>query len=244
MHTLHKMKTLIIIPTYNEKNNISMLLRRITEMAPEVDILVVDDNSPDGTALEVKNFVTGTRANIQLIERIGIRGLGTAYKTGFQYGLERNYDIFVTMDADLSHNPVHLPAILSAVRHYDLVIGSRHIRDGGIINWPFRRILLSWLANKFARLVLGVKGHDLTSGYRAYRRTILETIDLDAVRSNGYSFLVEMFYLAQCSHARICEVPIIFFDRTVGKSKISDREIYLGALTLLRLRWDSYFHKP
>ena len=230
-------KTLIIIPTYNERDNIEILLRQITETVPRAHIVVVDDFSPDGTGQVVKDFAANSSPNAFLIEREGPRGLGHAYRAGLRYGLENKYEILITMDADMSHNPVHLPAILTAIKNHDLVVGSRYIRDGGTINWPIRRILLSWLANKFARFLLGLKGGDLTSGYRAYRRSILEAIDLNRVKSNGYSYLVEMIFQAHRNNARVTEVPIIFFDRTLGKSKISKREVYRGVLTLLRLRF-------
>ncbi len=213
------------------------LLQQIVETVPEGDMVIVDDDSPDGTAQEVEEFAAATDHHVQLITRIGQRGLGTAYKAGFQYGLERDYDVFITMDADMSHNPARLPAILAAIQDHDVVIGARYIRDGGTINWPVRRILLSWFANRFARHFLQLKGHDVTSGYRAYRRAILESIGLDSVKSNGYSYLVEMLFYAQQNTARICEIPIIFFDRTMGKSKISKRAIFLGVFTLFRLRF-------
>lgn len=237
------MKTLIIIPTYNEKENIVKLLHLIAHTAPEAHIVVIDDHSPDGTAAEVSDFAHTTGVNVHLIERPGKLGLGTAYNAGFQYGLERDYEVFVTMDADFSHNPIYLPAMLAAIEEYDVVIGSRYIKDGGTINWPIRRILLSWSANQFARRLLGLSGNDLTSGYRAYRRHILAAIKIETVRSNGYSYLVEMLFRAQQQHARTFEMPIIFVDRTMGKSKISKREIYLGAFTLLRLRLKSDYRR-
>lgn len=237
-------KTLIVLPTYNERENIVPLLDYIHESAGWVDMLVVDDQSPDGTGEVVKEFAQGLKDNhdnkpgeVILMERDGERGLGNAYRAGLRYGLENNYEIIFTMDADHSHNPAHLPFMLAALQDHDIVIGSRYMRDGGTINWRIRRILLSWLANRFARFVLKLKGSDLTSGYRGYRRHVLENIDLDRVRSNGYSFLVEMLFRVQRQDARMAEVPIIFFDRTMGKSKISRREIYRGALTLLRLRF-------
>jgi dolichol-phosphate mannosyltransferase len=230
-------KTLIIIPTFNERENILPLLTQLIATVPQAHIVVVDDFSPDQTGQVVKDFSQTTPANIKLIERSGERGLGQAYRAGLTYGMEQGYDIMVTMDADMSHNPVHLPAMLTALKNNDVVIGSRYIIDGGTINWRIRRILLSWLANRFARFLLGLKGGDLTSGYRAYRRTILEKIDLHQVKSNGYSYLVEMLFWAQRNKARTGEVPIIFFDRTLGKSKISRKEIYKGVLTLLRLRF-------
>jgi dolichol-phosphate mannosyltransferase len=231
------MKILIIIPTYNERENITLVLTKIIDIAPRVDILVVDDQSPDGTGKVVKDFIPTTLANIILLERTGERGLGNAYSAGLQYGLTQGYEVLLTMDADLSHNPVYLPKIFSAIETHDVVIGCRYTWDGGTINWRIRRILLSWLANRFARFVLGVKGNDLTSGFRAYRREILESINLDKIRSNGYSYLVEMLYWTQRKNAKVAEIPIIFFDRTRGESKISKKEIYKGAFTLIRLRF-------
>jgi dolichol-phosphate mannosyltransferase len=241
-----KEKTLIIIPTFNEKDNIVPLLDQIHESVPWVDILVVDDMSPDGTGEVVEQFseeleakenkIEDETGKIILFRREGQRGLGFAYRAGLQYGLGHDYEILFTMDADHSHNPAHLPFMLMALKDHDVVIGSRYMRDGGTINWRIRRILLSWLANRFARFVLSLKGSDLTSGFRGYRKHIMAAIDLERMRSNGYSFLVEMLFRAQRQKAKVAEVPIIFFDRTMGKSKISKKEIYRGALTLIRLR--------
>lgn len=229
-------RTLIVIPTYNERENIIGLLKQIREIVPGADVVVVDDGSPDGTGRIVREYMeTVGGKSLVLIEREGERGLGNAYREGLRYGLDRGYEILVTMDADFSHNPLHLPAIMEACVDGDVVIGSRYIRDGGTINWRIRRILLSWLANRYARFLLGLKGGDLTSGFRAYRRGILDAIGPEKVLSNGYSYLVEMLFLAQRKQARVTEVPIIFFDRSLGKSKISRREIFRGMLTLLRL---------
>ncbi|MCP5051474.1 MAG: glycosyltransferase, partial [bacterium] len=173
------------------------------------------------------------------MEREGERGLGGAYRAGLKYGMEKEYEILMTMDADHSHNPLHLRAMLSALEGNDVVIGSRYMRDGGTINWRIRRILLSWLANRFARFLLSLKGSDLTSGFRGYRRGILEAVGLKHVKSNGYSYLVEMLFRTQRKNARVAEVPIIFFDRSLGKSKISRKEIYRGILTLVRLRFST-----
>ncbi len=229
-------RNLVIIPTYNERGNIGSLIKEILEKVTGTDIVVVDDNSPDGTAQEVRAFSKESGVEVHLIERKGVRGLGTAYTAGLSYGLEQGYSVMITMDADHSHNPVHLPSMLESIKENDVVVGSRYIKDGGTINWRIRRILLSWLANRFARFLLGLKGSDLTSGFRAYRREILEHIDLEHIRSNGYSYLVEMLFMVQRQQARVGEVPIIFFDRTLGDSKISKKEIYRGALTLIRLR--------
>jgi dolichol-phosphate mannosyltransferase len=230
-------KTLIIIPTYNERENIADLLEQIGEITPGAHVVVVDDRSPDGTGDTVRSFQNAGRgASVALIERSGTRGLGHAYRDGLRYGLDHGYEVLVTMDADFSHNPLHLPAILEASRKNDVTIGSRYIRDGGTINWRIRRILLSWLANRFARFILNLKGADLTSGFRAYRRKILEDIVPEKVRSNGYSFLVEMLFRAQRKNASVAEVPIVFFDRSMGTSKISRSEILLSIFTVMRLR--------
>jgi len=235
-HEVHD-PTLIVIPTYNERENILGLLTQISTVVPAADVVVVDDRSPDGTAQAVTSFAAeNPDAGVHLIERTGERGLGNAYRAGLEFGLARKYQVLVTMDADGSHSPLHLPAILSAMTGADVVIGSRYTRDGGTINWRIRRILLSWLANRFARFVLRLQGSDLTSGYRAYRRQVLTALGLESTTSNGYSFLVEVLYLAQRCGAQITEVPIIFYDRTLGVSKISKKEIYRGALSLLRLR--------
>jgi dolichol-phosphate mannosyltransferase len=234
------MKVLIIIPTFNEKESIADLISAIRQSHVPADIVIVDDNSPDGTA-EIVQTLAAIDQTIKLIKRTE-RGLGTAYAAGFSFGLQRDYDLFITMDADFSHDPKYLPQILSAASHCDVVIGSRYIRDGGTINWSIRRILLSWLANKFAHILLKLQSSDLTSGFRAYRRPILQKIPFSTFRSQGYSFLVEMLFWAKNKDAAIVEIPIIFFDRRLGKSKISKREIYRGAWTLIRLRLSNWHH--
>ncbi len=235
--------TLIIIPTYNEKGNIRLLIEQILATVPHAHVVVVDDGSPDGTAEIVGTMVASSGGSIHLICRTDERGLGTAYKAGFAYGLRQAYTVLVTMDGDHSHDPKHLPDMLVAAQNHDIVIGSRYIREGKTVNWAIWRLLLSWTANLFARMVLNVYGNDLTSGYRVYRREILELIDLEKIRSNGYSFLVEVLFYAQRQRASICEIPIVFLDRTRGTSKISKHEIYRGALTLFRLRFHRFFTK-
>lgn len=228
------MNVLIIIPTYNEKESIANLIAAIRRNPVQADIVVVDDNSPDGTA-EIVCSLAALDPTIKLIRRTE-RGLGTAYAAGFNFGLQHGYDLCITMDADFSHDPAYLPDFLTAAGHSDVVIGSRYTRDGGTINWSIRRILLSWLANRFAHLLLNLHSSDLTSGFRAYRRSILQKIPFSAFRSQGYSYLVEMLFWAKKKDAAITEIPIIFIDRRLGKSKISRREIYRGAWTLVRLR--------
>ncbi|MGI8480580.1 MAG: polyprenol monophosphomannose synthase [Chthoniobacterales bacterium] len=228
-------RTLIIVPTYNEESNIGELVRQFFHSVANVNLLVVDDASPDGTA-EVVDRLTQRYPSLRVLRRQDVRGLGRAYTAGILYGLENDFQIIGTMDADLSHDPAYLPRMLTLLETYDVVIGSRYIRDGGTINWQIRRVLLSWLANKYAAKLLGVPAHDITSGFRLYRRKALEWIRIEAVRSTGYSFLGELLYRAYLSGARIGECPIVFYDRTMGASKLHTREIYLGALNLLRLR--------
>lgn len=230
-------RVLVIVPTLNEVENVRVLLPQILAIVPPLSILVVDDDSPDGTADVVSELSRRSDGRIAVLRRKGEPGLGRAYTAGLMWGFEQHFDVLMTMDADLSHNPAHIPAILEALDDHDVVVGSRYIRDGGVINWQIRRILLSWLANRFARLILGLRGHDLTSGFRAYSRAILERVPLQQIRSNGYSYLVEMLFHVERQRGRVGEVPIVFFDRTCGVSKISKREVFRGALTLLRLRF-------
>ena len=229
-------RTLIIVPTYNASSNIAELIAQIFSNASHVHLLIVDDNSPDGTA-EIVEKLRATHANLALLRRTGERGLGRAYTAGIHYALDHGFQIIGTMDADLSHDPAYLPPMLDLLDKHDVVIGSRYIRDGGTVNWGIGRILLSWLANAFAAVLLRVPAHDVTSGYRLYRRHALEWIRTTEVKSTGYSFLGELLYRAHRSGARIIEHPIVFHDRTLGVSKLHRREIYLGALNLLRLRF-------
>jgi len=233
-------KNIIVIPTYNECGNIASLIQKILKIVPDSDIIVIDDNSTDGTIDEVKDLIKRVGSKLKIIVRKKLRGLGTAYTTGISHGLENGYDSIVTMDGDHSHSPEYLPLLLKTLKNYDVVIGSRYIQDGGTVNWRIRRILLSWLANRFARFLLGLKGTDLTSGYRAYKSSLLKKIKLKNINSNGYSYLVEMLYLIKNLDGKVKDIPIIFFDRTLGKSKISRKEIYRGVITLLRLRFLGY----
>ncbi len=228
-------RTLIIVPTYNESANIDEVVRKIFANVDHAHVLVVDDHSPDGTA-DIVEKLRQNYPKLDLIRRDGERGLGRAYTTGIHYGLDHEFEIIGTMDADLSHDPEYLPAMLALLRNNDVVIGSRYVRDGGTVNWAIRRILLSWLANKFAATLLHIPAHDVTSGYRLYRRRTLEWIRTTEIKSTGYSFVGELLYRAYRAGAQIAEHPIVFHDRTMGVSKLHRREIYLGAINLLRLR--------
>ncbi|RLE27395.1 MAG: polyprenol monophosphomannose synthase [Acidobacteria bacterium] len=227
--------TVMIVPTFNERENIPELVRRFFLQLEEAHLLVVDDNSPDDTASVCEGLIQ-QYPNLHILRREGRRGLGPAYLAGMAWALEHNFEIIGTMDADLSHDPAHLPRMFSVLKDNDIVIGSRYIRDGGTINWKIRRVLLSWLANKYAAKLLGIPAHDLTSGFRLYRRKVLGNLQLERVKSTGYSFLAELLYRAHKSQASIAESPIIFFDRKLGVSKLQSKEIYWGAFNLLRLR--------
>jgi dolichol-phosphate mannosyltransferase len=228
-------RRLIVVPTYNESGNIQELIDRIFASLPDVHLVIVDDDSPDGTA-DLVEKIRASRPNVQLIRRKGERGYGRALTAGIQYGLDGGYDVIGTMDADLSHDPAYLFPMMELLASHDVVIGSRYVRDGGTVNWGIHRTLLSWFANKFAAALLQIPARDITSGYRLYRRSALEWIRTTEIKSSGYSFVGELLYRAYRGGARIAEYPIIFHDRTRGASKLGRREIYLGAINLLRLR--------
>ena len=226
---------LLVSPTYNERANLEDLVTQVFTAAPSCHLLIVDDGSPDGTA-ELCRELAGRHPGLRLLERKGQRGLGRADLAGLQHGLDHGYELIGTLDADLSHDPAHLPAMLALTRSHDVVVGSRYVRDGGTINWRIRRILLSWLANRFAAWLLRVPVHDTTSGYRLYRATALARLPFDRISSTGYSFLVELLYRLHRAGCSIGESPIVFYDRTLGESKLGGREIYVGAMRLLMLR--------
>lgn len=228
--------TLIVVPTYNERANLALLAERFFANTDGLDLLIVDDESPDGTAALCKELQQQF-PRLRLLERKGPRGLGRAYLAGMKIGLEEGYSLIGTMDADLSHDPAYLPRMLERSAEADVVIGSRYVKDGGTVNWRLRRILLSWLANLFASKLLGINAHDMTSGFRLYHASALRGVDLDNITSTGYSFLVEMLHLLAKSGAALAEIPIIFTDRSMGKSKLGGREIYVGAFHLIRMRF-------
>ena len=213
------MKPLVISPTYNEKRNIKELIARISQLNCVLDILIIDDNSPDGTGEIVKKLME-TNDRIYLIERKGKLGLGTAYCRGFQWALERDYDPIIQMDADLSHNPDDIPRLIDASESCDSVIGSRYIEGVNVVNWPMRRLLLSYFANWYARVVIRLPIMDLTGGFKCIRRRVLKEIDFSKIRSEGYSFQIEMNFLAWIKGFKLTEIPIVFTDRTVGESKM------------------------
>ncbi|NIS37731.1 polyprenol monophosphomannose synthase [Candidatus Saccharibacteria bacterium] len=225
-------KALVIVPTYNERENITKLLDTIFDLTiPGLNVLVIDDNSPDKTAELVKDLMEENN-HLFLIERSGKMGLGTAYIAGFKYALEHDYDYVFEMDADLSHDPREIPNFLKESQNADLVIGSRYLTGVNVINWPLRRLMLSMFASQYTRIVTGLPLTDCTGGYKCFRRQVLEAIPLDEVRSNGYSFQIEMNFKVWKRGFRIKEISIIFTDRTVGKSKMS-RKIVLEAIFMV-----------
>lgn len=237
------MKTLIIIPTYNELDNLRPLVTEIFSYAPTTDILIVDDNSPDGTG-QLADEMRTENGQIYVLHRPGKLGLGTAYIAGFQYAVEHGYDAAFEMDADFSHDPRYLPEFLLAIEHADVVIGSRYIAGGDTPDWSLIRRLISGGGNIFARLVLGIPVHDCTAGYRLYRRQVLEGIDLDSIQSRGYAFQVEMAYWVAKQGFNIVETPVIFMDRRMGKSKMSSKIVIEGFTYVLRTRFGKKPVKP
>ncbi|HEY7460315.1 MAG TPA: polyprenol monophosphomannose synthase [Gemmatimonadota bacterium] len=226
----------VIIPTYNERENLPRLVPSVLEQSPDIDVLIVDDASPDGTGALADEIAARSPGRVHVIHRPGKLGLGTAYVTGFRWALERNYEIVFEMDADFSHDPNHLPQFLEHIRQFDVVLGSRYLNGVTVVNWSMHRLLLSYMANAYARLITGIRVTDLTGGYRCYRRRVLEAMDLDAVRSSGYAFQIEMTYRAARKGFRIGEMPIIFVDRNVGASKMSRRIVWEAAWMVWRLR--------
>jgi len=233
-----EVQTTVIIPTYNERENIEALVRQLLDLPLRLQVLIVDDNSPDGTGELADALAAASAGRVAVIHRPGKLGLGTAYVTGFRRALAEGADYIFTMDADFSHNPRYIPAMLEkALSGYDLVIGSRYVPGGSTQGCTPLRILLSWGANGFARAMLGLRARDATAGFRCYRRKVLESIGLEEIRSSGYSFLIEMLYRAQRRGWQIGEVPIVFDNRRLGQSKISRHEIFRALQTVLRLAW-------
>lgn len=228
-------KSLVITPTYNERKNVETLLSRIHALAPETHVLVVDDNSPDGTGNYVKDRAAGEDW-AHLMARPGKQGLGTAYCDGFLWALQRGYDVIIQMDADLSHDPGQIPIFLELIEEYELVIGSRYIQGVNVVNWPLSRLILSWSANLYAKVVTGVPVRDLTGGYKCWRREVLADLDIPSLRSEGYAFQIETTFRAYHQGYRIIEIPIVFVDRTEGDSKMSQGIILEAIWIVIRLK--------
>jgi dolichol-phosphate mannosyltransferase len=232
-------KSVIIIPTYNEMENIPKLIPYIFSLyESDVDILIVDDNSPDGTSDYVKSLMPN-EPRLHLITREKKMGLGTAYCAGFKYAIEKKFDFIFEMDADFSHDPKEIANFLEAAQNSDLVLGSRYNSGVNVINWPMQRLLLSYFANKYTRVITGMPISDATGGFKCFRRKVLESIDLDNIHSNGYSFQIEMTFKAWKKGFRITEIPIVFTDRQMGKSKMSQKIVREAALMVWKLRFRS-----
>jgi dolichol-phosphate mannosyltransferase len=238
-------ESLVIIPTYNEKENIERILRKVFSLADGFHVLVIDDGSPDGTGDIVKRVQLEFPEQLFLVERKGKLGLGTAYITGFKWGLARNYSFIFEMDADFSHNPEDLAKLYHAAKddHADLVIGSRYIKGVNVVNWPMSRVLLSYFASAYVRFVTGMPVQDSTAGFICYRDTVLKTIDLDRIHFVGYAFQIEMKFTAWKHNFQIKEVPVIFTDRSLGTSKMSGGIIREAVFGVLSLKLKSFFRK-
>lgn len=238
------MQVTIIIPTYNEKENIEALVGQLLALPLGVHIIVVDDHSPDGTGAIADRLAAENPGHVSVIHRPAKLGLGTAYIAGFKKALAEGADLICTMDADFSHDPSYVPALVSKiVEGNDLVIGSRYVRGGGS-NQTWDRKILSWGANTITRLLLGLHVHDTTAGFRCYRRQVLESLDLDTIRSSGYSFLFEMLFRVERRGWKVGEIPIYFQDRRLGASKISKSEIARALKTAMRLTWKRLLREP
>ncbi|MFR0676945.1 polyprenol monophosphomannose synthase [Dysgonomonas mossii] len=235
--------SIVIIPTYNEKENIEAITRAVFNLPKEFDILVIDDGSPDGTASIVKRLQTEFPERLHLVERAGKLGLGTAYIAGFKWALERSYEYVYEMDADFSHNPNDLLRLYEACVNQgaDLAVGSRYCSGVNVVNWPMGRVLMSYFASRYVRFITGMKVHDSTAGFVCYRRAVLETIDLDNIRFKGYAFQVEMKYTAHCLKFNIKEVSIIFVNRMLGTSKMSSGIFAEGVIGVITMRLRQMF---
>lgn len=227
------MKTLILVATYNERENITLLLEEVFKIVPDTHVLVIDDSSPDKTYELVESLMqTKYQDKLFLLKRAGKLGLGTAYVAGFNWALDRDYDVIMHMDADFSHNPKYIPQFFEEVKTNDLVIGSRYIKGGGVVNWGLIRKFISRGGGLYSRIILGINIHDLTGGFKCFRRSVLEKINVNELKSNGYSFQVETTYKTFLNKFKIKEIPIIFEDRRVGQSKMSSK-IFLEALWMI-----------
>lgn len=240
------MQRLVIIPTYNEKENIEAIITAVMELPLEFNVLIIDDGSPDGTAAIVKKLMAGKfKGRLYLVERSGKLGLGTAYITGFKWAIEHKADYIFEMDADFSHNPQDLLKLYDACAKQgaDLAIGSRYITGVNVVNWPMGRVLMSYFASKYVRTILGVKIKDTTAGFVCYKRHLLETMELDKIRFKGYAFQIEMKYTAYKCGAKIIEVPIIFVNRVLGTSKMSGGIFSEALFGVVRLKVSGWFRK-
>ena len=241
-----KSDSIVIIPTYNEKENIEKIIHAVMGLDKEFEVLVIDDGSPDGTAAIVKKLIAGDCAGrLHILERSGKLGLGTAYIMGFKWALKEGYDYIFEMDADFSHDPNDLPRLYAATHDecYDVAIGSRYVSGVNVVNWPIGRVLMSYFASKYVRMVTGFKVNDTTAGFVCYKRQVLDTIDLDKIRFKGYAFQIEMKFTAHKIGYRIKEVPVVFVNRREGVSKMNSGIFGEAFFGVMRLRLDGWFKK-
>ncbi|HEY0810742.1 MAG TPA: polyprenol monophosphomannose synthase [Longimicrobiales bacterium] len=237
------MRGLVIIPTYNERENIQRIVPMALEQDAQLDVLIIDDGSPDGTGA-LADEIAASNSRVHVLHRSGKLGLGTAYLTGFRWGLERGYDWFFQMDADFSHDPAHLPAFIEGLQQYDVVLGSRYLQGRvTVVNWPMARLLLSYFANVYARVATGLPVADATGGFKGFRRQVLESINLDRVESEGYSFQIETSFRAWKRGFKLAEIPIVFVDRTLGESKMSKKIIREAVWRVWKLRFLAFIGK-
>lgn len=242
---MHTSDSIVIIPTYNERENIENIIRAVFGLEKEFHILIIEDGSPDGTAAIVRTLQQEFPDRLFMVERKGKLGLGTAYIAGFRWALERDYDYIFEMDADFSHNPADLPRLYAACAEEggDVAIGSRYVSGVNVVNWPMGRVLMSYFASKYVRMVTGLPVHDTTAGFKCYRRRVLETIDLDHIRFKGYAFQIEMKFTAHKCGFRIIEVPVIFINRELGTSKMNSSIFGEAVFGVIKLKLGSWFRK-
>ncbi|MCD8167690.1 MAG: polyprenol monophosphomannose synthase [Bacteroides sp.] len=237
--------SIVIIPTYNERENIEKIVRTVLGLEKVFHLLIIDDGSPDGTASIIKELRQEFPEQLFLVERTGKLGLGTAYIAGFKWALERSYAYIFEMDADFSHNPEDLPRLYKACAEDggDVAIGSRYVSGVNVVNWPMGRVLMSYFASKYVRIITGLPVHDTTAGFKCYRRQVLETIDLDNIRFKGYAFQIEMKFTAYKCGFKIIEVPVIFINRELGTSKMNSSIFGEAVFGVIKLKLYSWFHK-
>ncbi len=236
------MKAIVVIPTYNERDNIERLVSLVQAQHDGIEVLIVDDNSPDGTGAIVDRLAAAN-PRVHILHRAGKLGLGSAYREGFKMALELGADYIVEMDADFSHDPAMLPVFFEKIRDYDLVIGSRYLNGVSVVNWPLRRLMLSYFASVYTRAITGLKVSDCTGGFKCFRREVLESIDLNGIKSDGYSFQIEMNYRCIEKGYRLGEIPIIFIDRHAGTSKMSKKIVREAILVVWKLKIGSLCRK-
>ena len=239
---LRQLKTIVVIPTYNERDNIGKLVNEILIQGDDIDILIVDDNSPDGTGDIVDKLVTENQ-RIHVIHRAGKLGLGSAYREGFKFALGMGADYIIEMDADFSHDPSMIPVFLEKIKDVDFLVGSRYLHGVSVVNWPIRRLILSYCANIYTRMITGLSISDCTGGFKCFRKQVLESIDLDRIKSDGYSFQIEMNYRCVENGFRVGEVPIIFIDRHAGSSKMSKKIVWEAVAMVWKLKLGSLVRK-